>query len=58
MDEPYEIIDRIPLERGYDLQIRLDLNRDGFPDHLNQDITNLPRRISIDILQDDHYKPL
>ena len=58
-NEPNGLIDRIPLAPGYDLQIRVDLDRENNPSHLNQDITNMPREDSIRRLGEDvHYRPL
>ena len=56
-EEPYELIDRVPLVGNHHLQIRLDLD-DGIAAHLNQDITNIPGRLSRDLLGEDHFKPL
>ncbi len=57
-EEPYEMLDRIPLEDQYELQLRIDLDYRGLPDHLNQDITNMSGEDSRKIMGYNHYEPL
>jgi hypothetical protein len=54
----YDILARVPLEGGHDLQMRIDSHQGSIPDHLNQDITGLPGKASNAFLADSHYRPL
>lgn len=58
-EQPYEVVSQTPLNGAYALQERIDLGKNNAPDHLNQDITNLPGRESRRLLGTDiHYRPM